>query len=188
MNWLDFVFIAILITSVIAGASRGLARVAIGLAATILGILFAARWYSEAGFFLRPYVSSPSVANGIGFILILLVFLVAGALIGMALAAIFKWVGLSWLDRFLGALFGVVRAALIAIAVVMIGMAFPRSTLPEAIIHSHIAPYVVDASRMLAAITPDEMKDAFYRNYGEVKKVWEEMMQRKAKKLPTTTV
>lgn len=186
MNWLDFLFIAILISSVIAGAMKGLARAAIGLGALVLGILFACRWYAEAGMFLRGYVSSKALANGIGFLLILLAFAIAGAIVSGILATIFKWVGLSWLDRILGAAFGVIRAAIIAVALVLVGTAFPQSGFPDAVAHSRYAPYVMDASKTLVAIAPDELKDAFYRNYEEVKKVWGDMMQRN-KKFPETS-
>lgn len=181
MNWLDYVFLAIFIVSVVAGITRGFARVVIGLAATILGVLFAARFYGEAGAFLHGYVGSPSIANGAGFLLILIGFLLGGAILGKVLATIFKWAGVGWLDRLLGGAFGALRAVLICIAIVMIGMAFPRRTLPDAIIASRYAPYFVEMSRVLTAVTPQELKDAFARNYEEVKKVWTETVE----KIPT---
>ena len=172
LNWLDLLFLVIFLASTLMGAARGLARIGISMAATIFGILFASRWYAEAGSFLREYVSSQSLANALGFVVVLLLFVLTGGIISFGLSKLFKWAGISWLDRLLGAAFGFLRALLISIAIVMIAMAFPRQTLPQAVIQSQIAPYVVEASRLLAALTPPDLKESFHRNYDEVQKIW----------------
>ncbi len=172
MNWLDVVLATILLWSVVSGAAKGLARISIGLVATVLGVLFASRWYAEAGGFLREYVSSPMVANSLGFLLVLIFFIAAGGLVSLAVAAIFKWTGVTWIDRLLGAVFGLLRGLLIAMAIVMIGMAFPKDTMPQAIVRSRIAPYVSEAAAVLAAIAPAELKVSFRRNYDAVQRTW----------------
>lgn len=174
-NWLDFLFVAIFLVSTLLGAVKGLARVGIGLAAAVLGVLFASRWYADAGSFLREYVAARSVANAIGFALVLILFLVAGGLLAHVLAKLFRWAGVGWLDRLGGAVFGLLRALLISIAIVMAAMAFPRDTLPRSVVGSQIAPYIVESSRLLALLTPPELKDAFARNYAEVKRIWAEL-------------
>ncbi|MDX2178235.1 MAG: CvpA family protein [Bryobacteraceae bacterium] len=175
LNWLDFLFLAIFLASTLMGAAKGLARVGIGLAATVLGVLFASRWYADAGFFLREYVAAKSIANALGFLLVLVVFIVAGGVLAHLLAKLFKWAGAGWLDRLGGAVFGVLRALLVSIAIVMAAMSFPRDTLPKAVIQSRIAPFVLESSRLLALLTPPELKEAFARNYAEAKRIWAEL-------------
>jgi membrane protein required for colicin V production len=172
MNWLDFILLAILLSSTVSGAMKGMARVAIGLVATILGVLFAARWYTDAGMLFREYVSSPAIANAIGFLVILIAFTVAGAIIAAMLAAIFKWVGLSWLDRSLGAVFGLLRGLLVAVVLLMIALSFPRQTPHAALSGSRFAPYVIEAARVLAAVTPPELREAIRHNYEAVREIW----------------
>lgn len=179
MNWLDYLFLSILIGSVIAGAAKGLARMIVGLVATVLGILFACRWYAEAGSYVRDYVSSIPLANALGFFLVLCCFLIFGALVGAVLATAFKWVGLGWMDRLLGAAFGAVRAALVAIVIVLIATAFPRTPFPDAVAESKFAPYVVNASAILVMAAPDELQDAFSTNLNALKKVWTDMTKKK---------
>lgn len=188
MNWLDFTFLGIMVGAVISGFARGLARTVVGLAATVLGVVFATQWYSEVGMFLRDYLSTRALANATGFLIILFLFMIAGGVLGWMLAKAFKWVGVGWLDRALGGGFGVVQGALLCIALVMIGMAFPRTPLPHAIIQSRYAPYVTESAKVLAAITPDEIKDAFAKNYDEVKKIWSDVVPGKAGKLPETQI
>jgi membrane protein required for colicin V production len=173
MNWLDMTLLAILLISTVSGAMKGMARVAIGLAATVLGVLFAARWYADAGIFFREYVSSPAIANAIGILVILIAFTVAGAILAAMLAAVFKWVGLSWLDRLLGAVFGFARGVLIASVLLLIALSFPRQTPHEAISQSRFAPYIIGTTRVLASITPPELHEAIRRNYEAVREIWD---------------
>jgi membrane protein required for colicin V production len=176
MNWLDLVFLAIFASSILLGAMKGLAKVTIGLAATILGVLFASRWYAEAGYVLRDYVAAQPIANGLGFVLIIVLFITAGAALSAILSAVFKWAGITWMDRVLGACFGVLRAMLISMAIVLVGMAFPRHTLPEVIQRSKIAPYVVEGSRTLSLLTPDEVKVSFTKSYEELTTKWRQVL------------
>src|ERR1700692_2762384 len=103
MSWLDILVVAIVGFSVLTGFNGGLARVGIGFAATVLGILFGFWFYGVAGSHVADYVSSRPIANLLGFLLVFGLFVLAGALVGRILAKLFKWVGLSWLDRLLSA-------------------------------------------------------------------------------------
>lgn len=172
MNWLDLLFVGIFAVSVTAGAMKGFARIAIGLGATVLGIIFASRWYAEAGSLVADYVSSRTIANAAGFVLIVVAFIAAGALLSTILAAVFKWAGVRWVDRLLGAAFGVVRALVICAAIVWVAMAFPRNTLPQGVVGSRIAPYVLGAASVLAILAPQEIEAVFDKNYKEVKQLW----------------
>ena len=44
---------------------------------------------------------------------------------------LFKWTGLSWLDRLLGGVFGLVRGSVIAVAFVAVLLAFTAKPLPQ---------------------------------------------------------
>jgi membrane protein required for colicin V production len=189
MNWLDYTFIGIFLVCMFAGAARGLTRGVIGLIATVAGILLACRYYAEPGWRLRPYFNdSRAVANGVGFLLILCGTMLLGALLGWLLSKVFKSAGIGWLDRLGGVGFGFVQASLISIALVMIGMAFPRTTLPQLITHSRFATYFVHAAGVLIAITPDELKADFWKNYEEVQKVWKDAVDHDKKKFPEAQI
>jgi hypothetical protein len=43
---------------------------------------------------------------------------------------------------------------------------------PDAIVESRVAPYVVDGSRVVAALAPHELKEGFRNTYSLVKKAW----------------
>jgi uncharacterized membrane protein required for colicin V production len=97
-----------------------------------------------------------------------------------------KVTGLSIVDHFLGAVFGVLRGLVFAIAIIMGVMAFSRADRPpEAIVNSRMAPYVVDAARMVAAMAPHELKEGFRRTYAQVKAAWGGALEKGIRKLPT---
>jgi membrane protein required for colicin V production len=171
MNWLDLLLVAVFGISIAAGAIKGFARIAIGLAAAILGVIFASIWYAQAGTLVADYVASRTVANAAGFLLILAATIAAGALLSWILAAVFKWAGVQWVDRLLGATFGFLRALVICAAIVWVMMAFPRATLPRAVASSVIAPYVMRGAQVLALLAPREVQAVFEANYSEVRKL-----------------
>ncbi len=184
MNWLDIVLALILLLSIAAGVQRGLARVGVGLAATLVGLVLGIWFYGSAGSFLLPYVSYRGLANFFGFLILFFGTLLAGAGLGWLLAKMLKWAGLGWLDRLGGAAFGLLRGVLISIALVMALLAFAPKPPPKSVVESRLAPYVVDAARVLAFLAPRELRDGVEASYERVKKVWSEAVQKGVRGLP----
>jgi membrane protein required for colicin V production len=180
MNWLDIVLALVLAGSTLAGIFTGFARTVIGIVAAVLAVIMATWFYGTAGSVFTEYVSSKSVSNFLGFVMVFLLVLVAGALIGRLMAMLFKWVGLSWLDRTLGACFGLVRGLLVATVIVMILMAFSLTQPPKAVASSTLAPYVMDAARLFSKAAPRELTDGFAASYEKIRKLWNATLQQTA--------
>jgi membrane protein required for colicin V production len=185
MNWLDIVLLIVLVGSVVTSFSTGLAREVVGLVSMVAALVLAIWFYGSAGAILLPYVSSPGIAHFCGFLIVFVGVLVAGALIGRVLGRMMKAAGLSFVDRLLGAGFGVVRGLLISIAFVLALLAFtPGKSPPTAVVHSRVAPYVIDAARVCAAIAPRELKDGFRKSYEQVKSIWGSALKKGIRELP----
>lgn len=174
MNWVDLLLVLVIGFSVLSGFTAGFARVGIGFIATLLGIFLGFWCYGIAGAYVLDYVSSRAIANLIGFFVIFIGVVLVGAIVGRLLARLFKWIGLSWLDRLLGAGFGLLRGVVIAVALVTVLLAFAPSPPPRSVVDSKLMPYMLDASNILALLTPREVKDAFHDTMDKVKKVWSE--------------
>jgi membrane protein required for colicin V production len=172
LNWIDLILVLVIGSSVLAGLSAGFARVAVGFAALIVGMFCGFWFYGIVAAYVMDYVNSRAIANLIGFFVILAGVLILGAIVGRILAKFFKWAGLSWLDRLLGAVFGLVRGFVIAAAMVTVLVAFAPSPPPASVVDSKLLPYVIDVSDVLAALTPREIKDSFYATQDKVKAVW----------------
>jgi membrane protein required for colicin V production len=171
---------------VFSGFSSGMARVIVGMGTTILAIILGVWFYGSMAGAFQEYVSSRAIANILGFFVVFVAVMLAGALLAALLAKLFKWVGLGWLDRLLGGALGLVRGILISVVLIMVMIAFTPNPPPRAVVNSRFAPYVVGAASVLTSITPHELKDGFRENYERVKKAWNETFETGAKKPPTS--
>ncbi|HEV3332763.1 MAG TPA: CvpA family protein [Bryobacteraceae bacterium] len=175
MNWLDVVLALILVASVVTSFRKGLSREVIGLVAVCLALVLGIWLYGLAGSYLIPYLSSRAMANFAGFAIVFCGVMLAGGLVSLFVGRFLKITGLSFFDHILGAGFGILRGMLIAVALVTGIMAFSTSDRPPAsVVNSHLAPYVVGAARMVAAIAPYEVKEGFRKTYARVKSAWKD--------------
>lgn len=185
MNWLDIVLLIVLAGSVVTSFSTGLAREVVGLISMIAALVLAIWFYGSAGALVQPYVSSPGIANFCGFLLVFCGVLILGAILGRVMGRLMRVAGLSFVDRLLGAGFGLVRGLLISIAVVLALLAFtPGKSPPDSVVHSKVAPYVVDAARVCAAMAPHDLKDGFHKSYQQVKTIWGNALKKGIRESP----
>lgn len=183
MNGFDVFLLIILLLSVISGFRSGFARVGVGFIAAIAAVICGFWFYGLAGGSLLPYLSSKYIANLVGFFLVFIIVLLIGAVLGRLLAALFKWVGLSWLDRFLGGAFGLVRGGIIIVALIAAIVAFSPSPPSRALINSKIMPYAIDLSNAFASMAPHELKDGFHQSMQRLKRIWADQFH-KPRRLP----
>ncbi len=176
MNWLDYVLLALVAGSVIAGLWKGLARSLIGLAAVIAGFLCALWFYGVVGAFFYEYLSSRRLAHLLGFLLIFLGIVVVGMLLAALAARLLKRAHLSWLDHLLGGGFGLARGALAAAALLVAIMAFAPKPPPRAVVGSRLAPYVLEAARWIVAAAPYEVRQGFQQSYERLRELGESVL------------
>ncbi len=185
MNWLDFVLVLILAASVVAGFRRGLSRQIIGLVSGVLALVLGIWFYGTVGFYLLPYASSRTMANAGGFAVVFCGVLLLGAMVSFVVGRFLNVTGLSVVDHVLGAGFGLLRGLVFAVAIIMGVMAFSRGdNPPAAIVGSRMAPYVVDAARVVAAMAPHELREGFRRTYAQVKAAWSDALGKGMRHLP----
>ena len=178
MNLLDIMLVIIVATSVVAGFVAGFLRVGIGFMATIAGLLFGFWFYGIPADAIHAHMGSEMFSNIFGFLLIFLGCMAVGGLLAKLLSKLFKWTGLTWLDRLFGGVFGIVRGSLIAVAFVAVLMAFTTKPLPNWMVSSKLLPYAVDASDMCASLAPQALKDAFEDGLHEIRKAWDDQLKK----------
>jgi membrane protein required for colicin V production len=167
MNWLDYVLIAILAFSAIQSFRRGFSREIISLGAAIAGLVLGMWFYGTAGLLVSQWITSERVQHWVGFLLVFLAVMLVGALIGLIVRKFLSAVGLSFFDRLLGAAFGLLRGAVIAMALLTAWIAFGPRIAPNAMVHSQLAPYLMRASSLFVSIAPAELKNSFREVYDE---------------------
>jgi membrane protein required for colicin V production len=182
VNLLDIVLVIAVAASVVAGFMAGFARVGIGFIAAVSGLLFGFWFYGIPAAWIHRYIHSVTISNLLGFFVVFWGFMAVGSLVGKLLAKLFKWTGLSWLDRLMGGAFGFVRGALIAIAFIAVLLAFTPRPLPNWMVDSQVLPYAIDASNICASLAPRAIKDAFRDSMFEIRKAWEDQLKKKPHK------
>ena len=163
---------AILASSIITGIKAGFARVTIGLAAGIFGVVFGFWFYRMPAAWFAEYFESKTASSVLGFVVIFAGILIFGGLVARLMGRIFKWAGLTWLDRLLGAGFGFVRGAVIITGIATVVTAFAPNPAPKWIARSEVMPYTESFSKVLAAVAPREMKEKFDENLARIRKLW----------------
>ncbi len=128
MTIFEIAVLLVILLSALAGFATGLIRSVFSLAGLILGIAFASYQYKVVAHRLAPIIDSPALAQLAAFCIVAILVMVLAGLAGWALRKLVHGVGLGWLDRTLGLLFGVLRGALLVTLLVMALAAFFPTT------------------------------------------------------------
>jgi membrane protein required for colicin V production len=174
--------------SAIGGLRKGLVREALGLAALVVGLLCGLWFYGLGAAFVQPVVRSKPAANVIGFFLIVGAVVVAGFLVTLLIEKLLKLIHLSWLNRLLGGVFGLLRGALISALIILAMMAFTSKPPPRSVVESRLAPYVIETARVIAALAPHELKEGFRQSYEKVIEIWDKTMIKGPRKPPSQEI
>jgi len=156
MNPLDWLLAILLTYSIVRAAMRGFFQEAFALAGLILGFLFACWFYRSVALSLKGLITSTQLAQLVAFLLILAITMVLATLLGKILRRTVSVVGLGFMDRLGGALFGLLRGALLAVALVLAITAF----LPTApwIQTSKLTPYFLRAAHAVSFVMPTDLR------------------------------
>ena len=159
MTLADWAICALVLVNVVTAAMQGFFSEALTLAGLVVGYIAAAWKYRSLAEWFESFLKNPWLAEVLGFLIIFFAILL---LFGAA-ARIARWLmkesGLSGLDRFLGAVLGLLKGGLM-VAVILMGMtAFqPTSTLLRS---SQLAPYFLVVGRAAMWLAPVELRTRF---------------------------
>ena len=123
MPTLDWIFVAVLVVSLVVGAWRGLVYEVLSLLSWLAAFVLA-QWFAPAVAQWLPISGgSEAMRYAAGFVLIFIASIFAGGLLAFLIKKLVSAVGLRPADRLLGAAFGVVRGGVLLLAVtVVVGM------------------------------------------------------------------
>ncbi len=167
---LDWIILAILVYSITISWFKGFVREVLGLITVLAAALLAGQFYRGVGSLFKDVVRTENLALFLGFSVIFLVTLIAGLLIIWLIAKFMKFAKLQWADRLLGAAFGFIRGWLIGAVILLALTAFEVQT--ERLKNSELAPYFLPGSRVIALMTPYEVKAKFLVGYRALERWW----------------
>jgi len=156
----DWVIVLVILASTIQAAYSGFFQEAFHIAGLIAGYLVAAWQYQRVAGWFANYLK-PWVAEIAGFLLIFFAVAVVAGVAGHAARWVMKESGLRFVDRFLGAVLGVLRGCLIVAVIVVSMTAFTPAS--KWLAGSELAPYFQAVGRAAIWVAPADLRSRFYQ-------------------------
>lgn len=123
MNWIDYCILGIILVSTLISLVRGFVKEAISLAVWFAAFFVASQFYADLALYLTHF-SDQLIRNGVAIAILFVVTLILGGLLNYLIAQMVQYTGLSGTDRALGAVFGLLRGALVVSALLFFMDAF----------------------------------------------------------------
>jgi membrane protein required for colicin V production len=119
MNTVDWVLLSVLLLSGLLGLWRGVVKEVFSLLAWIIGFVLSCKFATDAAQWL-PLSWAQGLRMACAWVLIFLLVLLVMGLFASLLKQLLSMVGLGLIDRFLGGVFGVLRATVMLLAITLL--------------------------------------------------------------------
>lgn len=130
MNWLDLVFIALIVLSGLLSLYRGFVREVLSLATWIVAAWVGIRFAGELAVHLPDAVTDTTLRMGIAFAILFVLVLIVGGILGALANRLVRGTGLTGTDRSLGVIFGLLRGVLLVAVLVFLAWLTPLTGEP----------------------------------------------------------
>jgi len=156
MTIVDFVIIVAILASILVGVIRGIIREAIAIAALLLAIWAALHLGPYAGGWLGGSMGSTELEMWAGRFLVFIIILAIGALTGWGASKIVRMAGLSGTDRYLGGVFGLIRAVVLIGLFALLGR-YAAFDVETWWLESRLIPYAETVADWIEVMAPKGM-------------------------------
>lgn len=120
MTWLDILILLPLLIGLVRGLMRGLVVEITAIVAIVVGLLGSKLWGAYFALWLITQFAWPEVVCSIvAYALIFLAITLCLNILARLLSRLFRAIHLGWLNRLLGALFGIAKWAIIVLLIVL---------------------------------------------------------------------
>jgi len=157
MNWVDFVIVIIIALTTFSSLRAGIIREVMTLIALVVGVYVALGYYQRLASQISPWIGSPTLSNGIAFLLILIAVWIAAAVLASLVRTMLNWLGLGWTDNALGMLAGFLGGLAIAVGFLLLLARLPFSSLNQAVEQSSLGPYIFLVLPYLQQLLPGDL-------------------------------
>src|SRR5438067_1346439 len=162
MYWLDFVLLLVLGIGAFLGARSGLLWQVARIVTFFLAIYACIHHHTEVAGFLLQHLrgASPTVTWLLAYLVTFLSVYAVCMLFTYLLEKALRAAKLKPIDRLFGALVGILKAGLLAGAILM-GVALYDSDADGALAESKVAPVLLKSMRVVIVAVPDDFKNSF---------------------------
>lgn len=120
MTIFDYIVLAIIGLSILISLMRGGLREIFSLGGWLFAFYISRTYAAELAPLLPDAIPADSLKMIAAFIILYLIVLLLASLLSIALSTFIKKIGLGWMNRLLGGIFGLVRGLLIVCIIVML--------------------------------------------------------------------
>lgn len=155
MAALDWIFVALLVASMLIGAWRGLVFEVLSLLGWVVAF-FVAQWFAQdVAAWLPMGESAGALRYAAGFVIVFIAAVFAFGFLTSLAKKLIEAIGLRPVDRALGAIFGVLRGLVLLLAVAVVAGLTPMGQAPWWQ-ESQAAPVLAEALEVLKPALPEE--------------------------------
>ena len=156
MNAVDYAVIALLLLSVGAGVMRGAIREVLNIAGWVLAYGISHSFAADLAPVFSEWVSEPVARTVLAWVSIFLVVVVLVAMIASLLSEVVRKLGLSGLDRGVGAMIGVARGLLVLLAITLV---IGLTKIPQSAVwrEAALTPWMELAATYTRGVLPDSI-------------------------------
>lgn len=150
---LDWIIIAVVILFALLGVLHGAVKELLSIVAWVTAFWAASHFANRMAAWLPASLSQPVLRHGVGFVLIVMVVLMLGALLNWGLTSSVNALGLGGANRFFGLLLGGLRGAFVIVLLVWLAgwTALPHTQWWKS---SHLAGQFVTVVQVLKHLLP----------------------------------
>jgi membrane protein required for colicin V production len=120
VNELDYAVIALMVISIVVGVVRGAIREVINIASWIVAFMLARAFAPDVAIHFADWMAEPAYRMALAWLTIFLAVLVVAGLLASLLSELVRKLGLSGLDRTLGAMIGILRGGLAILVLTLV--------------------------------------------------------------------
>ena len=154
MNFFDYALIMVVGLSMVLSIWRGFVREIISIIGLVLAFFAASRLSNQAGSLFDTWISSQTITNIAGFILVFVLVMVTVGLVGAFIRKLVHMADLTATDRTLGIFFGAARGTLLIGLAFLVYTAYAKPDQPW-LQQSVLTPYALELSNLIGQTIPD---------------------------------
>jgi len=157
MNFLDIILICIAGIFLIRGLFRGLVQEIMSLTAIVLALFLASNYQHLLVPHLELYIKSEITVSALSYVVIFFGVIITFWLLAKLIRSMLDISLLGWIDRFAGAVFGLIEGVLIGLILLMFLQAFAPES--EWLADSSLAPRSQHMIEYVGDLAPESMRD-----------------------------
>ncbi len=156
MNWIDAAIVLVFLFFIVTAFSNGFIREVISMTSAIVGLVLAGIFYDDIADSLLSSIDNETTTAVVAFLIIFGGITIAGQLLAMLVHPAVVILQLGIMDQLLGAAFGVAKAFVIIVSLLILMVTYPRYEMDRRIDDSEFAKLMLDASEPLQSVLPRE--------------------------------